>query len=61
MGNEPQGLIHATGHPLLTSIQDLDSNFMSLRRGNVDLLDLEFFAGCPANGGFAVNSFACGL
>jgi hypothetical protein len=42
-------------------VQDLNANFMSLWRGDLDLFDLEVFAGSPANGGFAMDGFSCCL
>jgi len=40
----------------LTSIQDLDPHFMSLRRGNLNVLDFQRLASSPADSGLAVDN-----
>jgi hypothetical protein len=42
-------------------VQDVDSDFIGLRRGDLDLLDLEWLAGAPAYGGLAFDGLSCGV
>ena len=39
-----------------TSVVDLDTDFMGLRRGDLDVLDGQLLAGLPGDGGLAGNS-----
>ena len=43
---------------MLTGVQNLDADFMSLRRSDLDLFDLERFAGTPADSSLALNRFS---
>lgn len=42
-------------------MQDLNANFMSLRRSDFDIFNFEFFSGGPTDGGFAVDDLSCCL
>ena len=46
---------------VLTSIEDLDAHLVGLRRGNLDLLDLEGLAGTPANSRLAGDRLSNGI
>jgi hypothetical protein len=44
-----------------TGMQDLNADFVSLRRRHFDLFDLQRLAGTPAYGSLALNRLASGI
>ena len=46
---------------LITGVENLDADFVSLRRRDLDLFNLERLACAPADGGLALDGLASGV
>jgi hypothetical protein len=45
----------------LSRVQNVNSDFVRLRWGDLNLLDFERLAGTPADSGFAFDGLSCGV